>query len=518
MSASSVTGTAPSPAAVLAEADTQASLAAATEKIVALARRAKDASRQVARLSPEARGRGLLAIARAVRETRAMVLAENALDVEAARAAGTSEALVDRLALNDKRIDALADSVLAIAAQPDPVGEVLGLTRRPSGILVGQVRVPLGVVAMIYEARPNVTVDAAALTWKAGNAVILRGGSDARRSNVALGQVVQDALRSEHLPVDAVQIVPPLSREETKILLAQTGLVDLVIPRGGAGLIRFVTDHARVPVIQHFEGICHVFVDEGADVSEAIRIIEDGKARRPGACNATECVLVHEAIAAALLPALVARLRSPEVGVEVRGCERTQALVPDVVSATADDFGREFLDRILAVRVVPDFETAVAHIDRYGSGHTEAIVTPNYARSQRFLREIDASCVLVNASTRFNDGGELGLGAEIGISTSKLHAYGPMGAIHLTTAKWIVYGEGEIRGLSDRWLPLRKPLHLPPNPPRPRNGRRFRRPTRPLARAPAPRPRRARRARASEPRPRSRPRPAPAPAPAPYAR
>jgi glutamate-5-semialdehyde dehydrogenase len=477
------------------------------EKIIALARRAKAASRLVARLSPEARNRGLLAIAKAVRESRATVLAENAVDVEKARAAGTSEALLDRLALNEKRIDALADSVLAIAAQPDPVGEVLGLVRRPSGILVGQVRVPLGVVAMIYEARPNVTVDAAALTWKAGNAVILRGGSDAARSNVALGQVVQDALRQENLPVDAVQIVPPLSREETKVLLAQTGLVDLVIPRGGPGLIRFVTEHARVPVIQHFEGICHVFVDEGADVNEAIRIIEDGKARRPGACNATECVLVHEAVAAALLPALVARLRSPEVAVEVRGCERTKAIVPDVVSATADDFGREFLDRILAVRIVSDFDAAVAHIDRYGSGHTEAIVTPNYSRSQRFLREIDASCVLLNASTRFNDGGELGLGAEIGISTSKLHAYGPMGAIHLTTAKWIVYGEGEIRGLSDRWLPLRKPLHPPPKPPRPRNGRRFRRPTRPLARAPAPQPRRARRARGplARRKPRSRP-------------
>lgn len=487
-------------------------LAKTAETIVALARRAKAASRELARLSPEARRRGLFAIAEAVRNTRVEVLAANAVDVEKARAAGTSEALIDRLALNDKRIDALADSVLAIAAQPDPVGEVLGMVRRPSGILVGQVRVPLGVVAMIYEARPNVTVDAAALAWKAGNAVILRGGSDAAHSNAALGRVVQEALRAQDLPVDAVQIVPPLSREETKILLAQTGLVDLVIPRGGPGLIRFVTEHARVPVIQHFEGICHVFVDEGADVGQALRIIEDGKVRRPGACNATECVLVHASIAEALLPALVTRLTSPELGVEIRGCEQTRAIVPGVVAASEDDFGREFLDRILAVKVVPDFDAAVRHIDRYGSGHTEAIVTTSYARSQRFLREIDASCVLLNASTRFNDGGELGLGAEIGISTSKLHAYGPMGAIHLTTAKWIVYGEGEIRGLSDRWplpklrrrppaAPLRTPRSRPPR----RNGRRFRRPTRPRARhRPAPAPPRRRPRRRSLPRRRRR--------------
>ena len=412
--------------------------------IPALAARAKAASRKVARLPPEARGRGLAAIAKSVVAARQTILAANAEDVGRAREAGTSEALIDRLALNDQRIDALAESVLAIARQPDPVGEVLGMLRRPSGILVGQVRVPLGVVAMIYEARPNVTVDAAALAWKAGNAIILRGGSDAATSNKALGEVVLDALRSENLPVDAVQIVPPLSRDETKVLLAQTGLIDLVIPRGGAGLIRFVTEHARVPVIQHFEGICHVYLDEDAEHDVALRIVEDGKARRPGACNATECVLVHEAAAARLLPDLVARLVAASV--EVRGCERTLALVPSVVPAKPDDFGKEFLDRIIAVRVVPNLDEAIAHIDRFGSGHTEAIVTRNYSNGQRFLREVDASCVLVNASTRFNDGGELGLGAEIGISTSKLHAYGPMGAIHLTTAKWIVYGEGETRG------------------------------------------------------------------------
>ena len=409
----------------------------------ALCSRAKSASRLLARLPANARLRGLAAIAESVRRARPRILAANAEDVARARAAGTSEALLDRLFLDDARLEALATSVLAIAAQPDPVGEVLGLTRRPSGLLVGQVRVPLGVVAMIYEARPNVTVDAAALAWKAGNAVILRGGSDAASSNRALGEAVHEALRSQELPVDAVQIVRPLSRDETKELLAQVGLVDLVIPRGGKGLIQFVTEHARVPVIQHFEGVCHVFVDEGADLAAAERIVFDGKAVRPGTCNATECLLAHVADARRLLPSLVARLQAASV--EIRGCERTQAIVPGVSPATADDFGKEFLDRILAVKVVESFDEAVAHIDRYGSGHTEAIVTASYTRAQRFLREVDASCVLVNASTRFNDGGELGLGAEIGISTSKLHAYGPMGAIHLTTAKWIVYGEGETR-------------------------------------------------------------------------
>lgn len=397
----------------------------------------------LATLTAQQRDDALRAVAAAVEAASAEILEHNRLDVERARGAGVSEPLVDRLALNPARIRALVLSVLEIAAQPDPVGEVLGMLRRPNGLLVGQVRVPLGVVAMIYEARPNVTVDAAALTLKSGNAVLLRGGSDARSSNAALGQIVRGALEAAGLPADAVQVLPPLDREQTKVLLAQTGLIDLVIPRGGEGLIRFVTEHARVPVIQHFKGVCHMFVDEGADLDMALSLVENGKVQRPGACNALECLLVDAAEAEAFLPRAVSALAA--LGVEVRGCARTAALVPGVKVAQESDWGEEFLAKVLAVRVVDGVDEALAHVGRYGSGHTEAICTRSYARSQRWLREVDASCVLVNASTRFNDGGELGLGAEIGISTSKLHAYGPMGAKHLTTCKWVVYGEGQVR-------------------------------------------------------------------------
>jgi glutamate-5-semialdehyde dehydrogenase len=409
-----------------------------------LCRRARVASRKIASLSGAARNAALASIADAVIESREEIMLANFSDTDRARQAGTDEALVDRLALDEKRLQTLARSVRDIAAQPDPVGEVLGMTRRPNGLLVGQVRVPLGVIAMIYEARPNVTVDAAALCLKSGNAVLLRGGSDARASNAVLGRVLSKALERAGLPGDAVQVLAPLDQEATKVLLAQTGLVDLVIPRGGERLIRFVTEHARVPVIQHFKGVCHLYADEGCDHESAIQLVADGKAQRPGTCNATECFLVHRAEAERLLPRMGARMA--ELGVEVRGCPRTVSLVKTAKAASPQDYGEEFLAKILAVRVVDSFEEAVDHIARYGSGHTEAICTRAYDRAQRFLREVDASCVLVNASTRFNDGGELGLGAEIGISTSKLHAYGPMGAVHLTTEKWIVYGEGQTRG------------------------------------------------------------------------
>jgi glutamate-5-semialdehyde dehydrogenase len=297
---------------------------------------------------------------------------------------------------------------------------------------------------MIYEARPNVTVDAAALTLKSGNAVLLRGGSDARSSNEALGKVLRQAVREAGLPEDSVQILPPLDQEATRVLLAQSGLIDLVIPRGGERLIRFVTENARVPVIQHYKGVCHLYVDEGADLDVALRLVENGKVQRPGTCNATECLLVHRAEAAALLPRVAARLT--ELGVELRACPAALPLLPGAKAATDDDWGQEYLEKILAIRVVDSFEGALDHVARFGSNHSEAICTRSYERAQRWLREVDASCVLVNASTRFNDGGELGLGAEIGISTSKLHAYGPMGAQHLTTLKWIVQGDGQIRG------------------------------------------------------------------------
>jgi glutamate-5-semialdehyde dehydrogenase len=410
-----------------------------------LCRRAREASRRLAVLDGATRNGALLAIAEALLAAQDELLAANRLDLDRARQAGTAEALVDRLALDPSRLQAIARAVREVAAQPDPVGEITGMTRRPNGLLVGQVRVPLGVVAMIYEARPNVTVDAAALTLKSGNAVLLRGGSDARSSNEALGKVLRKALLGARLPEDSVLVLPPLDQDATRTLLAQTGLIDLVIPRGGERLIRFVTEHARVPVIQHYKGVCHLYVDQGADLAMALQLVENGKTQRPGTCNATECLLVHQDEAGALLPDLARRLLS--LGVELRACPTSLPLMPGALPASDADWGQEFLDKILAIKVVDSLDGALDHVARFGSNHSEAICTRSYERSQRWLREVDASCALVNASTRFNDGGELGLGAEIGISTSKLHAYGPMGAQHLTTLKWIVQGEGQIRRL-----------------------------------------------------------------------
>lgn len=413
-----------------------------------LCTRARSAARALAPLGRAQKDRALHAVAERLRAAaaegpRSAVLVANAEDVAAARASGLSEAMIDRLLLDEARLRAIAGAVLEVAAAGDPVGEVLGMQRRPNGLLVGQVRVPLGVVAMIYESRPNVTVDAAALCLKSGNAVVLRGGKEAARSNAALGALVRDAVASAGLPPDAVQVLPSLNRDETKILVGLSGLIDLAIPRGGEGLIRFVAEHARVPVIQHYKGVCHLYVDEAADMEMAVRLVENGKLQRPGVCNALECLLVHESVAAPLL-AGVARLGETR-GLEIRGDEATCALVPAARRATDEDWGAEFLAPILAVRVVRSLDEALDHIARYGSNHTEAICTPRYDHAQRFLREVDASCVLVNASTRFNDGGELGLGAEIGISTTKLHAYGPMGLASLTALKWIAYGEGQTR-------------------------------------------------------------------------
>ncbi|WP_437728728.1 glutamate-5-semialdehyde dehydrogenase [Sorangium sp. So ce861] len=413
----------------------------------ALCLRARAAARALAPVDRAQKDRALRAIAERLRAEagegkRSAVLAANAEDVAAARAAGVSEALVDRLVLDEARLASIAGAVLEVAAAGDPVGQVIGMERRPNGLLVGQVRVPLGVIAMIYESRPNVTVDAAVLCLKSGNAAILRGGKEAWRSNAALGALLSDAVRSVGLPADAVQIVPSLDREATRLLLGMTGLIDLAIPRGGEGLIRFVAENARVPVIQHYKGVNHLYADAGCDVDMALRLVENGKLQRPGVCNALECLLVHESVAAPLL-ARVAALA--ERGLELRGDEATCALVPSARRASEDDYGREFLAPILAVRVVRSLDEALEHIGRYGSLHTEVICTPRYDHAQRFVREVDASCVLVNASSRFNDGGELGLGAEIGISTTKLHAYGPMGLASLTALKWIAYGEGQTR-------------------------------------------------------------------------
>jgi len=417
--------------------------ASLVSQLTELCARARAAARALSPVGREQKDRALRAIAERLRSASGPVLAANALDVEAARASGTSEPLVDRLVLNEARLHAIADAVLTIAAFDDPVGEVLGMKRRPNGLLVGQVRIPLGVIAMIYEARPNVTVDAAALCLKSGNAVLLRGGKEAARSNEALGALVREAIVSCGLPEAAVQIVPPLGRDETKVLVGLTGQIDLVIPRGGEGLIRFVAEHARVPVIQHYKGVCHLYVDAGADLGMARRLVENGKLQRPGVCNALECLLVHRAEAESFLPQLAPLVA--DKGLEVRGDELTVQLVPGAKAATSGDYGQEFLAPILAVRVVGSLHEALDHIARYGSNHTEVICSNDHGHIQRFVREVDASCVLVNASTRFNDGGELGLGAEIGISTTKLHAYGPMGLESLTALKWLAYGDGQTR-------------------------------------------------------------------------
>lgn len=410
----------------------------------AAALRAKEASRTLRAASTAQKDGALRAIARRLRESTDAIVAENADDVAAATKNDLPPAMIDRLTLTPARVEAIARAVEEVVALPDPVGRVEGLVRRPSGIVVGRMHVPIGVIAMIFESRPNVTIDAAALCLKSGNAAVLRGGSEAARSNAALAAIVHEALREVGLPEDAVVLSPSYAREATRALLGLVGIVDVVIPRGGEGLVRFVAEHARVPVIAHFQGVCHLFVDEGADVERAVAMVLDGKVRRPGVCNALECLLVHERMVDALLPRLADALAKESV--EVRADEVARAKMPGSVAATDDDFGREFLAKILAVRAVSGVDGAIAHVSRYGSGHTESILTPSYEHGQRWLREVDASCVLINASTRFNDGGELGLGAELGIATSKLHAYGPMGLEELTTRKWIVYGNGEVRG------------------------------------------------------------------------
>jgi glutamate-5-semialdehyde dehydrogenase len=412
--------------------------------IPALCRRARVASRALGPRDRATKDAALRAIADGLRGGTAEILAASARDVEEARAHGTGGALLDRLALDGKRIQQMADAVEQVAGLGDPVGAVLSDVTRPDGLRIRRVRVPLGVVAMIYEARPNVTAEASALCLKAGNAVILRGGSEAARSNAAIVAVVADALERTGLPRDAVQALPPGDREAIGVLVQQTETVDLVIPRGGEALIRFVREHARVPVIAHAQGVCHLYVDAGADVDTATRLAVNGKLQRPGVCNALECLLVDATDAARLLPPIARALL--DGGCELRGCERTRALVPQAKPASDDDWGREYLDRVLAVRVVDGIDGALQHVERYGSRHTEAICTLDAGHAERWRRDVDAACVIVNASTRFHDGGELGLGAEIGIATSKLHWRGAMGLEALTTFQWVLDGEGQTRG------------------------------------------------------------------------
>jgi glutamate-5-semialdehyde dehydrogenase len=412
--------------------------------VVTACKRARAAARVLAPQPRAAKDAALRAISDGLRASRSTVLAANGEDVEAARKAGTSDALIDRLALDSKRIDGMADAVAQIAGLEDPVGAVLSDVTRPNGLRVRRMRVPVGVIAMVYEARPNVTTDSSALCLKAGNTVVLRGGSEAARSNAALVAVVGDALERARLPRDCVQAIPPGDRDMIRVLLQQTETVDLAIPRGGEALIRFAQENARVPVIAHAKGVCHLFLDQGADIEVAVKLAVNGKLQRPAVCNALECLLVDASDAGRLLPPVARALLAG--GCEIRGCERTRALVPEAKAATEADWGTEYGDRIIAVRVVDGLEATLDHIERYGSRHTEAICTRNAAHADRWRREIDAACVLVNASTRFHDGGELGLGAEIGIATSKLHWRGAMGLESLTTFQWVVDGDGQTRG------------------------------------------------------------------------
>ena len=411
--------------------------------IRALARAAQAAARELVRAGGEQKDRALQAMAVGLVESRTRILEENAKDVAAARAAGQTAAFVDRLTLTEVRIDGMARGVRQIADLPDPVGAITGMWRRPNGLEVGRMRVPLGVIGIIYESRPNVTADAAALCLKSGNAVLLRGGSEALRTNRAIADVLSTAVASLGLPAASLAVVPSADRAVVKEMLALHGLIDLIIPRGGEGLIRAVREGSQIPVIAHDKGLCHTYVDDSAPLAMAAEVAYNAKVERPGVCNAMETLLVHTGIAAAFLPAFVTRLQA--AGVEVRGCPRTRHVVPEVELASEADWDTEYLALTLSIRIVDSFDEAVAHIARHGSGLAEAIVTSDHARAMRFLREVDAGAVFVNASTRFTDGYEFGMGAEMGISTQKLHARGPMGLTELTCEKFIVLGNGQTR-------------------------------------------------------------------------
>ena len=416
------------------------SIVSVIEKI---ARDAKDAAGVLKNAMRREKDEALLLMATRLTEQGDAIKAENSKDLTLAREKGISSAMIDRLILDDKTISAMADGLKEVAALPDPVGEVTGMWKRPNGLSVGRVRIPLGVIGFIYESRPNVTVDAASLCLKSGNSVVLKGGSEAIHSNLILSDILSGALKEVGLPQKAIQVIPTTDREAVGILLTLEDHVDIIIPRGGEGLIRFVTENSRIPVLKHYKGVCHVYVDEFADLEMASDVSFNAKVQRPGVCNAMETLLVHKAVAKDFLPPMVKRLQ--ESGVEIRGCDKTTDLIPGIKRAEPEDWPAEFLDLILAVKIVSNMDEALVHIGKYGSNHTEAIITKDYNRSQRFLAEVDAAVVLVNASTRFSDGNQLGLGAEIGINTSKLHAYGPMGLEELTTPKVIVYGDGQIR-------------------------------------------------------------------------
>ncbi len=408
-----------------------------------IGRRAKAAAAYLNKTGVTKKNEALKCVAQSLVDGREEILAANETDLAHAKASGMSEALLDRLRLTPQRIRAMADGLLEIVALGDPVGEVLSMKRRPNGLLIGQMRVPLGVIGIIYEARPNVTADAFGLCFKTGNAVILKGGSDALESNKAITALIRRGLRAAAVTEDAVQLITDTDRAVTRELMRMNGYVDVLIPRGGAGLIRTVVENSTVPVIETGTGNCHIFVDESADFAMALDIITNAKTQRIGVCNACESLVVHRSAAARFLPLLAGRMR--EKHVEVRADEEARALAEGFVPASEEDWGKEYLDYILSLKIVGSLDEAIDHINRYNTGHSEAIITSDYANAQRFLQEIDAAAVYVNASTRFTDGGEFGFGAEIGISTQKLHARGPMGLEALTTTKYIIYGDGQIR-------------------------------------------------------------------------
>ncbi|MGA3085018.1 MAG: glutamate-5-semialdehyde dehydrogenase [Thermodesulfobacteriota bacterium] len=416
------------------------------KQILQIAKNAKEACPALADLNSKQKNQTLERMAQAVIKQSRAILKENKKDLEEAAKAGHPNAFLDRLKLTGGTLKEMAQGLQEVALLPDPVGEVTGMWLRPNGLQVGRMRIPLGVIGFIYESRPNVTVDAAGLCLKSGNTIILKGGSEAIRSNLLLTKILQECLIQEGIPKGAIQVIPTTDREATAELLKLEEYIDLVIPRGGEGLIRMVTAQARMPVLKHYKGVCHVFVDQGADISMAYRICLNAKVQRPGVCNAMETLLVHKDIAKAFLPGMIQRFRKE--GVEIRGCPATLKIIGKGIGireAREEDWYEEYLDLILAVRIVDNLKEAVAHINKYSSKHTEAIVTQDYDRAREFLKSVDSSVVLVNASTRFNDGFQLGLGAEIGISTSKLHAFGPMGLNELTTTKFIVFGQGQVR-------------------------------------------------------------------------
>lgn len=409
-----------------------------------IGRRAKAAAQVMALASTADKNRALEAMAERLLAQRQAVMAANAEDIKRAREQGLDSAMIDRLALNDRRIEAMAQGLQQIAALADPVGQIDALRYRPSGIQVGRMRVPLGVVGIIYESRPNVTADAAGLCLKAGNAAILRGGSEALGSNQAIAECVRWGLAKADLPAQSVQVIDTIDRAVVSHLVTMSKFVDVIVPRGGKGLIERVSREATVPVIKHLDGVCHVYIDEEADPDKAVAVAFNAKTQRYGTCNTMETLLVARSVAPTLLPRL-ARLFL-DAGVELRGCGQTRELVAEVKSAGPEDWGAEYLAPILAIRVVAGLEEAIAHIERYGSGHTDCIVTQDWSKARHFVRAVNSSSVMVNASTRFADGFEYGLGAEIGISTDKLHARGPVGLEGLTSQKWVVYGDGHVRG------------------------------------------------------------------------